>query len=114
MHLLDGTGRFSFHMLIKIIKKEAPSEMLLLHVRLSDAEAGFHQLISLAGTTDDGFLAALNLADVFAETLLCFGGRQDTALQDFAVETADEVFVGLVAVFAGNLNHIEKQCNRLR
>ena len=75
---------------------------------LFEAEAHAFGFFGAAGFADDGLVAALALRDGLRKTHLGFLEGHDAALEDPTVETADEVFVGLVLVFSSNFDcHIE-------
>ena len=75
---------------------------------LFEAEAHALGFFGAAGFADDGLVAALALRDGLRKTHLGFLEGHDAALEDPTVETADEVFVGLVLIFSSNFDcHIE-------
>ena len=68
-------------------------------------QPGTHQLVVLSAFSDNRFFAALHFRNGFCETLhgLCMG--KYPGLQNFTVKTTDQVFIRLVGVFSGYLNH---------
>lgn len=77
-------------------------------IGLFEAEAHALGFFGAAGFADDGLVAALALRDGLRKTHLGFLEGHDAALEDPTIETADEVFVGLVLIFSSNFDcHIE-------
>ena len=75
---------------------------------LFEAEAHAFGFFGAAGFADDGLVAALALRNRLGKTHLRFLEGHNSTLKDLAVETTDEVFVGLVLVFSSNFDcHIE-------
>ena len=70
-------------------KMRLSPHLLFSLIGLAQTHTGFLQLVSLARTANDRFLATLNFADGFCEALASFDRAQHTRLQNFAVETTN-------------------------
>ena len=73
-------------------------------IRLFESELDAFGLLGLAGFADDCFHATLALRHRLRKTHLRFLQGHHATLEDFAVETTDDVLVRLTLVFSGYFN----------
>ena len=83
--------------------KKSPSKGRFIII-LFESELDAFGLLGLAGFADDCFHAALTLRHRLRKTHLRFLQWHHATLEDFAVETTDDVLVRLTLIFSGYFN----------